>query len=163
MGLPQCTESQRFGLRFFGILILVSILSWAVALPRRVDPLQRAVARAAAELARLTGGHAEVRGTQVLVRALTIDVNFECTGVYVLLILFTFLLAYPASWRARTAGVLVGAVGLSLINVLRISLLIRVATVRPDLFDYLHEYVWQGIFLVLVVAYAMLWVGYARS
>ena len=94
--------------------------------------------------------------------ALTIDINYECTGVYVLLILFTFLLAYPASWPARIAGAVIGTVGLTLLNVCRIAFLIRAAEVQPQLFEYLHEYVWQGLFLVLVIGYAMTWVQYVR-
>jgi hypothetical protein len=30
------------------------------------------------------------------------------------------------------------------------------------LFTYLHEYVWQGIFLVLTIVYAMTWVERVR-
>ena len=33
---------------------------------------------------------------------------------------------------------------------------------RPDLFGYFHEYVWQGVFLVLVIAYAVAWVERVR-
>ena len=45
---------------------------------------------------------------------------------------------------------------------LRIAVLVRVAELAPDLFDYMHEYVWQGLFLVLAVAYAMTWVERSR-
>ncbi len=51
---------------------------------------------------------------------------------------------------------------LTLLNIFRIAVLVRVAETEPALFDYLHEYVWQGLFLVLTVAYAMSWVERTR-
>jgi len=151
-------DVRRFGLRFFLALLGVSVFAWAVALPNQLGPFQRFLARSASLIAGLAGSRSPVKGSIIEIQVVSIDINFECTGIYVLLILFTFLFAYPASWRARLAGMAIGAGGLTLINVLRIAFLIRVAELRPMLFDYFHEYVWQGIFLVLVIAYAMYWV-----
>jgi exosortase/archaeosortase family protein len=158
----KVTTAQRFGIRFVVILILMSVLSWVVVLPNRLGLLQRAIATTGAALARLFGSTNSVNGDQIIVQPLSIDISFECTGVYVLLILFTFLLAYPASWRARILGAAIGTVALTLLNVLRISFLVRAAELQPALFEYLHEYVWQGIFLVLVITYAMTWVRYVH-
>jgi exosortase/archaeosortase family protein len=158
----KLSEAQRFGIRFFAILILMSVLSWVVVLPNRLGLVQRAVATSAAGLARLVGSANTVDGDQILVHSLSIDISFECTGIYVLLILFTFLLAYPASWRARVLGAAIGTAALTLLNILRISFLVRVAELQPALFEYLHEYVWQGLFLVLVITYAMTWVRYVQ-
>jgi exosortase/archaeosortase family protein len=103
-----------------------------------------------------------VRADQISAGGLIVDINYECTGVYVLLILFVFLLAYPASWRARLSGAAVGVVALTALNIFRIAVLVRVAELQPTLFNYLHEYVWQGIFLVLTIVYAMTWVERVR-
>jgi exosortase/archaeosortase family protein len=162
MAWLRLTDAQRFGARFFVILVLASVFSWAVALPNHLRNVQRAIAMSATGLAQLVGSSATLDEHLINIDTLTIDINYECTGVYVLLVLFTFLLAYPASWQARVLGALIGTVALTLLNVLRISLLIRVAEFHPQLFDYLHEYVWQGLFLVLVVGYAMAWVQHVR-
>jgi exosortase/archaeosortase family protein len=158
----KLSAAQRFGIQFFAILVLMSVLSWVVVLPNRLGLVQRAIATSAAGLARLLGSTNSVNGDQIIVQTLNIDISFECTGVYVLLILFTFLLAYPASWRARILGAAIGTAALTLLNVLRISFLVRAAELQPALFEYLHEYVWQGIFLVLVITYAMTWVRYVH-
>jgi len=162
LGGGRLTPPQRFAARFFLFLALASILAWAVALPDRLDPVQRALAGGATWLAGLTGSRATNAGDKIQVNALLIDINFECTGVYVMLILCVFLLAYPATWRARATGAAIGITALTLLNVFRIAVLVRVAEVQPGLFDYLHEYVWQGLFLVLTVAYAMSWVEHSR-
>ena len=131
-------------------------------LPERMGPTQRALAGAATWLAGLTGSGATAQADEISVGDLLVHINFECTGVYVLLILFVFLLAYPASWRSRLLGAGLGVVALELLNVFRIAVLVRVAELQPALFDYMHEYVWQGLFLVLTVAYAMTWVERSR-
>lgn len=159
---PGLSESQRFGLRFFGLLVLASILAWAVSLPSQLGPVQRVLAGSGTWLAGLTGGSGHAVGDQISVGALALDINYECTGVYVVLILFVFLFAYPASWRSRLIGAAIGVVALTIINILRIAFLVRIAEVAPDLFGYFHEYVWQGVFLVLVIAYAMTWVERVR-
>jgi exosortase/archaeosortase family protein len=154
----RLTPPRAFALRFFAYLIGASVLAWAVTLPERLGAMQRALAAAANWLAGLTGSRATVHADEISVGALLVHINFECTGVYVLLILFVFLLAYPASWRSRLLGAAIGVVALQGLNVLRIAVLVRIAELQPALFDYMHEYVWQGLFLVLTVAYAMTWV-----
>jgi exosortase/archaeosortase family protein len=158
----RLTPPQAFAARFFAYLIGASVLAWAVTLPERLGAMQRALAGAATWLAKLTGSRATVHADEISVGALLVHINFECTGVYVLLILFVFLLAYPATWRSRLLGAAIGVVALQLLNVLRIAVLVRIAELQPALFDYMHEYVWQGLFLVLTVAYAMTWVERAR-
>jgi exosortase/archaeosortase family protein len=159
---PRWSEPQRFGLRFFGLLVLASVLAWAVSLPDRLGAVQRMLAGGGTWIARLTGGNGQASGDQISVGSLSLDINYECTGVYVVLILFVFLFAYPASWRSRLLGASIGIVALTIVNVLRIAFLVRIAELAPDLFGYFHEYVWQGVFLVLVIAYAMTWVERVR-
>jgi exosortase/archaeosortase family protein len=156
------SEAQTFGLRFFAFLILASVIAWGVTLPSRLGPAQRGIAAAATWLAHGAGSAARVKGDQISAAGMVIDINYECTGVYVLLILFVFLLAYPSTWRARISGAAIGVVALTLLNVFRIAFLIRAAELQPELFSYLHEYVWQGIFLVLTIVYAMTWVERVR-
>jgi archaeosortase B (VPXXXP-CTERM-specific) len=156
------SEAQRFGLRFFAVLGGFSVLAWIVALPQQLGVAQRTIAEAAGALARVAGSTNRVHGDQIHVTQLAIHINHECTGIYVLIILFTFLLAYPAAWRQRLLGATVGFAGLEAVNVLRLSFLIRIAELQPALFEYFHEYVWQGVLLILVIAYSMSWVEHVR-
>ena len=158
MPAPRLSDAQRFGVRFFAILAGLSVVAWLVKLPAQMSLAQRAIAVAAGTLARLAGSSNRVNGDQIQVPTLAIHINHECTGIYVLMILLTFLFAYPASWPRRVTGALIGVVGLTAVNVLRLSFLVRIAELQPPLFEYFHEYVWQGVLLVLVIAYAMAWV-----
>jgi exosortase/archaeosortase family protein len=158
----RLSPARLFAVRFFVFLAVASVLAWAIALPNRLGVPQRWLASASAWLATASGGRAAVRGDQVESGGLLVHINFECTGAYVVLILFVFLLAYPATWRTRLAGATIGVVALTALNIFRIAVLVRIAELRPDLFSYLHEYVWQGLFLVLTIAYAMAWVERTR-
>jgi exosortase/archaeosortase family protein len=158
----RLSEAQRFSLRFFLILAGFSVLSYLIQLPSQLGLVQRWLARSASSIARLAGSESWVEEDQVRLGPLTLDINFECTGVYVLMILITFLLAYPASWRDRLGGAALGIGGLTAVNVFRLSFLIRVGEMQPALFAYFHEYVWQGLFLVLVIVYAMSWAERVR-
>jgi exosortase/archaeosortase family protein len=161
-GGGRLSEAQKFGLRFLLFLILASVLAWVIAAPDRLHWAQRFLAGSAAWVARLLGSRNSVDGDQIRVGGLVMDINYECTGLYVILILFTFLIAYPASWRSRIAGAVIGVAGLTVVNVLRIVFLVGIAELFPDLFGYFHEYVWQGVFLILVIAYAMTWVEHVQ-
>lgn len=156
------TDAQKFGLRFFLFLVGASLLSWAVNLPAQLGAVQAFLAGSAGALARLFGSANSVQIDKIYAGGLVMDINYECTGLYVILILFTFLLAYPASWRSRVLGAFIGVTALTAINVFRISVLVGIAEMQPQLFGYFHEYVWQGLFLILVIAYAMTWVEYVR-
>jgi exosortase/archaeosortase family protein len=156
------SPAQIFGARFLALLVLASIGTWAVELPSQLGAVQRFLARSASAIAAFVGSSSRVLHDQIFAQGLTININYECTGAYVLLILVTFLLAYPARWRDRLAGIGIGVAALTALNVVRIAVLIRVAEIRPDLFGYFHEYVWQGVFLVLVIVYAMAWVEQVR-
>jgi len=147
----------RFALRFFACLLLCSVLFWALSLHLHLGPVQRAMAAASAAVGRLVGGHAVAQGEDIVIATLTLNVNHECTGIFVCMLFASFVLAYPASWRARAIGLLVGIPLFFVVNVVRLATLARIVEVYPQAFFYLHEYVWQGILTVFVLVGAIGW------
>ncbi len=146
-----------FGLRFFGCLLLFSTVFWALSLHEHLGPVQRAIASTSAFGQRLAGGHARAEGDNIMVNTMTMNVNHECTGIFVCILFASFILAYPALWSARVIGLAVGVPLLLAINVLRLATLARIVEIYPGAFFYLHEYVWQGIFTVFVLVGAIAW------
>jgi len=146
-----------FALRFFTYLLLWSLVFWVFSLHEQLGPAQRAIAAASAAAARLAGGSAVAHGQDVIVKDLVMTVNHECTGIFVVMLFTSFVLAYPASWRARIIGLGVGTPLFFAVNVFRLATLARVVEVYPDAFFYLHEYVWQGILTVVVLVGAIAW------
>jgi exosortase/archaeosortase family protein len=146
-----------FAARFFACLLLWSAGFWAFSLHEHLGPVQRAIAAASAATARGVGGHATAQGDDVVVKDLIMNVNHECTGIFVVMLFTSFVLAYPASWRARGVGLGLGIPLFFAVNVFRLATLARIVEVYPGAFFYLHEYVWQGILTVIVLVGAIAW------
>lgn len=153
----------RFAIFFFVFLLGFSILSVATALQNHLHLAETGIAAASTWLALRMGAHASVADNTIAVHGLTLNINHECTGVFVLFVLTSFIGAYPARMRTKLAGIVIGVGLLSLVNVIRIATLVRLVEFYPSLFVYFHEYVWQGVFLMLVTLYAVTWVEWARA
>jgi len=153
----------RFALLFFLSLVGFSIFSVATALQNHLQVAEHTIASTATWMARLSGSAATVvNGNYISVSGVTLNINHECTGVFVLFVLMSFMIAYPSRWTIKLSGAIVGIVALSLINVVRIATLVRIMEFYPNLFVYFHEYIWQGAFLMLVTIYAITWVEWTR-
>lgn len=152
----------RFALIFFLCLLGFSVLSVATALQNHLHTAETALAGSATWLAQRLGSGATVHDNIISVQTLSLNINHECTGVFVLFVLVSFITAYPARLRAKLVGMAVGITLLSLINMIRISTLVRIMEFYPNLFVYFHEYIWQGAFLMLVTLYAVTWVEWVR-
>jgi len=152
----------RFTVLFFALLLVFSVLSVATALQNHLHTAENALAASATWVAHLTGSAAVVNENLISVSGLTLNINHECTGVFVLFVLTAFIGAYPAPWSAKLLGVAVGVTLLSLINMVRIATLVRIVEFYPSLFIYFHEYIWQGAFLMLVTLYVVSWVEWVR-
>ncbi len=146
-----------FSLRFFACLLLCSFGFWLFTLHEHLGPVQRAIAAGAGMIARAAGGHVVTQGYDLIVSSLVMTVNHECTGIFVVMLFASFVLAYPASWRARLGGLAVGIPLFFVVNVLRLATLARIVEIYPGAFFYLHEYVWQGILTVVVLVGAIAW------
>jgi len=153
----------RFALVFFLLLLGFSVLSVTTTLQNRLGAVESGIAASATWLATLVGSAASVtEGHYISVGGMTLNINHECTGVFVLFVLSSFIAAYPASLAAKAVGIVAGVIGLSALNVFRIATLVRVVEFYPNAFKYFHEYVWQGAFLMLVTLYAITWVEWSR-
>ncbi len=153
----RLSPGVTFSLRFFACLLFFSVLFWAFSLHTHLGPLQRAIASLSALAQRGAGGEAFAQGDDIVVKSLVMNVNHECTGIFVCMLFASFVLAYPASWWSRAIGLGVGIPLFFVVNVLRLATLARIVEVYPDAFFYMHEYVWQGIFTVFVLVGAIAW------
>lgn len=151
-----------FTVRLLLYLFLVSLLFSLGGLHTRMEPLQRLIAHVAAAGANRLGAEATVNGTIIRMDRAALEINHECTGVFVLLVYAMFVLAYPAPWRQRLSGITLGAVFLTLVNVARLIALTWIASRKPDMFAYFHEYFFQGVFVALLAFLASVWTEQVR-
>jgi archaeosortase B (VPXXXP-CTERM-specific) len=151
-----------FALRLLAYLFVVSLFFSLGGLHQRLGPVQRAIASVVVAGANLLGANGTVVGSVIRLDSAALDINHECTGIFVLLVYSTFVLAYPASWKQRLSGTAVGIVTLMGVNIARLVLLTVIASRYPDWFAYFHEYFFQGVFIALLAFLASIWTEQVR-
>jgi len=151
-----------FALRLFLYLFLVSLAFSLGNLHKAMVPAQTVLAQGSATAANWFGADAEVDGTVIRTDNAALEINHECTGIFVLLVYTMFVLAYPAPWRNRLSGAVTGWVTLNLVNVARLVVLTVIASRYPDWFAYFHEYFFQGLFIALLAILASIWTEQVR-
>jgi len=88
----------------------------------------------------------------------------ECGAIEIMAIFLAAVVAFPATWRKRLWGILIGTPIMYCVNVLRLTVLAMVGALDQSegrvWFNFAHEYVWQAVYIVFVVAVWLLWVEY---
>lgn len=95
-------------------------------------------------------------------KAFTFFVVPSCGAIEVMAIFIAAVVAFPTRWRYRFAGLAVGVPFLYGVNIARLSTLAWIGaydfTPEQKWFHFSHEYVWQGIFIIFVVAVWLAWI-----
>ena len=151
-----------FVVRLLLYLFLSSLAFSLGGVHQRMGPIQEAMAKIVAAGANLLGADASVDGSIVRARHAALEINHECTGVFVLLVYSMFVLAYPAPWPQRASGIAIGLSTLTAINIARLIVLTLIASKYPDWFAYFHEYFFQGLFIALLAILALTWTEQVR-
>lgn len=86
----------------------------------------------------------------------------DCGAIPSLSIYLAAVLAFPVAWRKCFIGAIAGLATLYGINIIRLVVLAFVGAYdsTPDqkIFTFIHEYVWQSIFLLFVVCVWIAWI-----
>ncbi|MFN8643120.1 MAG: exosortase/archaeosortase family protein [Candidatus Binatia bacterium] len=151
-----------FVVRLLAYLFLASLAFSIGELHLHMRPIQTAMAALVTAAANAVGADATAAGTIITTPHAALEINHECTAVFVLLVYGMFVLAYPAPWGQRLRGIAVGFVALTAINLARLAALTVIASRFPDWFAYFHEYFFQGLFIALLAVLASLWTEQVR-
>ncbi len=87
-----------------------------------------------------------------------VAIEAGCNGIEASLILIAAVLAYPASWSLRLAGIGLGFVAIQAVNVLRVIALFYLAGQSEAVFKFAHLYLWQALIMLDVLVVWLLWV-----
>jgi archaeosortase B (VPXXXP-CTERM-specific) len=130
-------------------------------LDQRLNGLNRLTATVLAANLDLLGLGASVSGDTVwwLDGRQGFTIIDECTAIFGLSIYIAFLLATPASFKLRLVGLIGGALAIFVLNQIRLLLLALVQTYIPSMFTFTHEYVWQVVFILMIVTLFLFWLG----
>jgi len=147
-----------FLVKFFAILIAAYLLiAWSPVNDNVIVPFTKGVANVSGALLKVIGQPVTVNGTVIASSRFGVNINNGCNGVEAMLILLASIVAFPASLRARLAGLGLGALVVQLLNAIRIVTLYLLGAYQPRLFDMFHTAVWQILVILSAILFFLIW------
>lgn len=147
-----------FLVKFFAILIAAYLLiAWNPVNDRVIVPFTQAIATGSGVLLNAIGQQVTVSGTMITSPRFGVNINNGCNGVEAMLILLASIVAFPATMKARAAGLLLGAIAVQLLNAVRIVTLYLLGAYQPRLFDLFHTAVWQIVIILAAIGFFLFW------
>lgn len=147
-----------FVARFFAALIVFYIV---IALNPVNDyvivPFTELIVRATALVMRGIHEPIAVVGTVIRTSRFALDVRNGCNGVEAMMLLAAAMIAFPATFRSRLAGLLVTSGAIQILNLVRVSSLVWLGEHHRDVFDVVHVAVWQTIVILAAVSMFVFW------
>lgn len=101
-------------------------------------------------------------GVIVAVPNFSVAIRNNCNAAYEMGMYAAATLAYPAPASRRARGILFGVAVLYVVNLIRVLSLLYLGYLLPGFFEVAHVYVWQVLFLVVVAALWLSWIGRVR-
>lgn len=124
-----------------------------------VTALTNALVTASAALINLAGGGALAQDDVMRSRATGFAVRMAngCNGVHVMIVLWSAMLAFPASTKQKIKGLLAGSLVIHAINLLRFISLFFLGQYAPAWFDFAHTYFWESMIMLDSLVIFWLW------
>lgn len=144
----------RFALFLVGLYALVAIQPVNDAV---VVPFTGLLVKVSAAILRAVGEPVVTSGTVIRSALFAVDVKNGCNGIEAALLLVAAMLAFPASAKARAAGIASGLLAIQLVNLFRIVSLFWLGAHRRDVFELFHAAVWQTLLILLAVGIFLAW------
>ena len=146
----------------FGVYSMVAFGLLYALQDQVVEPFTRGIAWVTYTVMRAVGTPVSLDGVAVRVPNFGVLIRNNCNAAYEMGLYTAATLAYPAPARRRTTGILFAVVVLYVVNLIRVLSLLYTGYLLPGFFEAAHVYVWQVLFLVVVAALWLSWIGRLR-
>jgi len=127
-----------------------------------IVPFTAWIASASGSILSALGEQATVQGTVIHSGSFSVNIENGCNGVETALLLAAAVLAFPAGWRQRLTGFLLGFLGIQVLNLIRVVSLVWIGRHRPALFDSSHTVIWQSAVVLFGVLIFLFWASRQR-
>jgi exosortase H (IPTLxxWG-CTERM-specific) len=152
-------------LRFFIVFLSIQAVLFTAELtpPGQhylVQPFTAGLASVSAALISATGREIDSVGRAIYDASsgYGVEIAAGCNGIEAMILFLAVILAFPAPWRHRVAGIAVGFVAIQGLNLLRIVSLFFLGIYHPVAFEWAHLYLWQALIMLDVVLVFLLWI-----
>ena len=89
-----------------------------------------------------------------------ISIERGCNGVEAVIILVAAMLAFPAPWKHKLAGIGIGFLAIQALNLVRIISLFYLGQWNRFWFDLFHSYLWQALIVLDALVVFLIWLRY---
>lgn len=153
----------RFGASFIGLIALFSAITLLPVFQRFVADYLQLDARLASKVLNWLGQQTHNTGDTIVSPRFAVTILSECSANEFVVFLWAGLLAFPATPRHKVVGLVLGTLGIGLINLVRIMTLFLVGAHRPRLFTAVHEELWPGLFVIAMIIFVAGWASWATG
>jgi exosortase H (IPTLxxWG-CTERM-specific) len=96
-------------------------------------------------------------GTVLFSTACSLNVKRGCDAIEATALFISAVLAFPAPYKRKIIGILIGVFLLMTVNFLRIITLFITNVKYPSLFNFMHDQLWQIIYIAIAVLMLIIW------
>jgi exosortase H (IPTLxxWG-CTERM-specific) len=166
------TESERAANRrsllFLGKFLALLVAFYVIVASRPVNdavvvPFTSGIASVSGVVLRAIGEDVRVDGTRLSSPGFAVGIENGCNGVETALLFGSAVLAFPAPWKRRLAGLLLGFLAIQAVNLVRVVSLYWIGVHRPSLFQASHGVLWQSVVVLCGVLLFLLWASRERK
>jgi exosortase H (IPTLxxWG-CTERM-specific) len=156
-------------LRFFFFFVTILLVLFYVELMNGVQlavvaPWTAALAKISAVLLQIFDPTVRAYGAIIQNAHSGVGVKIEpgCNGVEACIVLISAILAFPARWRDKLIGIVLGVIAVQAVNVLRVISLFYLLQWSQPAFEFAHLYLWQALIMLDVLVVWLVWVRYIQ-
>ena len=132
---------------FACILSFYSLLRTTILQNYVAEPLAVAFASVGGLVLNFLSFRATVSGTMLQVEGFAAQIDDVCTGIFVVAIYLSAVLAYPSRAGEKLKGLLMGASAILILNMVRVVSLMYIGYYLPQFFETAHLLVWQSLII----------------
>ena len=151
-------------IRFVSITVLCLAVLFSVGeiqLVRKefTEPYVLFVTSCSRHILALLGVDVAGTGNQIISAGFVAYIIDICSGLGVMAVFLAVILAFPAPWKNKFVGIVVGLPALFLVNQIRIVALFLLGYKRFAILDTAHYYFSQAFVIFVTIALWLLWVA----
>jgi exosortase H (IPTLxxWG-CTERM-specific) len=151
---------------FIGLFALLMVVFYCIYLPpfsqdRIITPIATFYAIISGKVLNLFGFGTLVFGDTITSAQFTIAIKKGCDALEPMGLFVAGILAFPASYRKKLFGLLIGLSAIFLLNIVRIVTLYLTGIYKRDMFEAMHIEIWQVIFILVAIGLWFIWLQWA--
>lgn len=161
---PKFWRAYRQEIVFLTVFILIlgggfTLVAWNPVNDHVIEPFTAGIAKLSGITLNLIGQGIEMQGTVIRNQRFAVNIRNGCNGVETMIIFLAAVLAFPAPWKSRGIGLVLGFFAIQLVNLVRVNALFLTGAYFPNFFDSSHTVIWQTVVILFGV---LLWIFWAN-